>query len=268
MNSSAKWRRYSLFGGCLWLLLSIMHEAQATPAPPVSAPQVLRIAAASDLRDALTAISAQYQQQQPEISIQLVFGASGKLQQQIIHGAPFDLYIAADLSYALPLWQQGVAVTPPVVLAIGHLALVSSAGLRPAANLADLTDSRFRRIAIAEPQHAPYGDRAKQSLQNSGLWQTLQPKIVYGENVAKTFTLLQSGAVDAALVALSLLKKPGTAHAVLPIDTQLHQPLKAAFVLLQQPQRSATRQQAAAFGSYLQSDETQAVLRHFGFTAP
>lgn len=279
MKSSSKLRCYCLAGCCLWLLFSTMVKGQTTEyqQQPQNKPTItrkqsqateLRVAAASDVRDALTALSQIYQQQQHGVTIQLVFGSSGKLQQQIIHGAPFDLYLAADLSYALPLWQQGIAGKAPVVLATGHLALVSRTGLSPASNLADLTQAQFRRIAIAEPQHAPYGDRAKQALEHSGLWQELEPKIVYGENVAKAYSLVQSGAADAALVALSLLQKPTSHTTAVPIDTQLHQPLKAALLVLQQQGRSAQHHQAVAFALYLQSAQAQALLQQYGFSAP
>lgn len=279
MKSSSKLRCYCLLGCCLWLLFSTMVKAQTTQPerqqqneaalmPAQSQTTELRVAAASDLRDALAALSQIYQQQQQGVTIQLVFGSSGKLQQQIIHGAPFDLYLAADLSYAQPLWQQGLASKAPIVLATGHLALVSRVGLSPANSLADLTQAQFRRIAIAEPQHAPYGARAKQALEHSGLWPQLQAKIVYGENIAKTYSLVQSGAADAALVALSLLQKPTSHTTALPIDPQLHQPLKAALVLLQQRGRSEQQHQAAAFALYLQSAQAQRLLQQYGFSAP
>lgn len=242
---------------CIWLLLTTSAKAE-TPG------NLVRIAAASDLRDALTAVSQQFQQHHPDSQLELVFGSSGKLQQQIMHGAPFDLYLAADLSYANNLWQQGFALQAPVVIGKGHLVLVTRAGLAAATLLSDLQSARFRFIAIAEPQHAPYGDRARQSMKNSGLWQQLAPKIVYGENVAKTFALVQSGAADAALVALSLLKKPGNKPKFPVIDSSLHQPLQAALLKL----KHAQTPQAAQFYHYLQSAQAQALLQQYGFSAP
>lgn len=272
MLKSSRARFYTVLACCSWLLLAstvtVAPLNTASAVQPESADCVLRIAAASDLRDALSAITTAFRQQQPHIAVELVFGSSGKLSQQIQHGAPFDLYIAADRLYADQLWQLGFTEQQPVLLAKGHLLLVSRQGLVAAKNLAELAEPRFRYIAIAEPQHAPYGDRARQALQQSGLWQQLNPKIVYGENVAKTWQLVQSGAADAALVALSLLQKPNQPKPFPVVPQALHQPLVAAMVLLKNPARAGVKaDHSTVFYQYLQQKTVTAQLELYGFSA-
>jgi len=271
MLKSSRARFYTALACFRWLLLTstvtVAPLNTASAVQPEPAAKVLRIAAASDLRDALSAVTAEFRQQQPHITVELVFGSSGKLSQQIQHGAPFDLYIAADRLYADQLWQQGFTEQAPVLLAKGHLVLVTRQGLVAAQDLAELAQPRFRYIAIAEPQHAPYGDRARQALQQSGLWQQLGPKIVYGENVAKTWQLVQSGAADAALVALSLLQKPNQSQPFPVISQALHQPLVAAIVLLKNPARaSVDANNITVFYRYLQQKSVTAQLELYGFS--
>lgn len=260
MQKANKLRFFAVVGCCLWLIFSSKVHADSAGNPP------LRVAAASDLRDALNAVTTQFRQQHPDISVELVFGSSGKLSQQIQHGAPFALYIAADRSYADQLWQQGFTEQAPVLLAKGHLVLVTRQGLLAANNLAELVQPRFRYIAIAEPQHAPYGDRARQALQQSGLWQQLSPKIVYGENVAKTWQLVQSGAADAALVALSLIQKPNQPQPFPVVAQELHQPLLAAMVLVTSSAGDVTNN-SKIFYHYLQQQLVKSQLELYGFSA-
>ena len=272
MQKANKLRFFAIAGCCLWLIFSSKVQADSTASSTTNSKAhgntPLRVAAASDLRDALSAVTAQFRQQHPDMPVELVFGSSGKLSQQIQHGAPFALYIAADRSYADQLWQQGFAEQAPVLLAKGHLVLVTRQGLLAAKNLAELAQPRFRYIAIAEPAHAPYGDRARQALQHKGLWQQLSPKIVYGENVAKTWQLVQSGAADAALVALSLIQKPNQPQPFPVVPPELHQPLLAAMVLVKNPASAAVvANHSSVFYRYLQQPSVKYQLGLYGFSA-
>lgn len=133
MQKANKLRFFAVAGCCLWLIFSSKVQADSTGSSTDNSTAhgntPLRVAAASDLRDALSAVTAQFRQQHPDMPVELVFGSSGKLSQQIQHGAPFALYIAADRSYADQLWQQGFAEQAPVLLAKGHLVLVTRQGL-------------------------------------------------------------------------------------------------------------------------------------------
>lgn len=271
------WRSLWLLITLVWLLLSGISQANEL----VPEQRHLRLAAASDLRDALTAISNQFRQLYPDATVDIIFGSSGKLSQQIQHGAPFDLYFAADRSYSDGLVQQGLNLNTAIVIGLGRLVLVTKPGLPLPQALDPLTSPTFRRIAIAEPQHAPYGERAKQALQQQQLWSLIEHKLVYADNVAKALQLVQTGAVDAAIVALALVKKPAIVPAIhqhnhppphqayLEIAENLHPPLQATMMVIKQPTRSADlTKQALRFYAYVNSEPAQQLLRQYGFAQP
>lgn len=240
------------------LLLCFSAVAQAEPR--------LTIAAASDLRYAFSDIIALYRQQQPQLKLDVVYGASGKLSTQIRHGAPFDLFFSADISFAQQLYDAGYAVTLPQPYAVGHLVLWSPKHTISAVTLQQLPKLNINRLAIAEPAHAPYGLRAKQALQAAGVWQALEAKLVYGENIAQTAQLAQSGAADLAIIALSLAKSPALAsHGYQPIPAQLHQPLLQAFVITRHGDNNPVAHQFTAF---MASASVQQIMQRFGFEPP
>ncbi|HSG50577.1 MAG TPA: molybdate ABC transporter substrate-binding protein [Rheinheimera sp.] len=226
----------------------------------------LTIAAASDLRFALTDIVAQFKQQHTDATVELVFGASGKLSSQIQHGAPFDIYFSADIRYANTLADAGFATTVPAVHALGRLVLWSNKAGISALTLSDLTQKRFKRIAIAQPEHAPYGLRAKQALIKAGLWQQLQAKIVYGENIAQTAQMVKSGSADIGIIALSLALSPALHDKPYTlIDETLHSPLEQGYVVTL---HGAANPLSKQFIAYLQSTNARNIMLRYGFTEP
>lgn len=232
----------------------------------LAAADKLTIAAASDLRFALTDIVAQFNQQHGAATVELVFGASGKLSSQIQHGAPFDIYFSADIQYANNLSDAGYTATTPEVHALGRLVLWSSNTDISALKLSDLTQKRFKRIAIAQPEHAPYGLRAKQALIAAGVWQQLQGNIVYGENIAQTAQMVKSGAADVGIIALSLAMSPAL-HAMpyVLIDQTLHSPLEQGYVVTM---HGKTNPLSKPFIDYLQSTNARRIMQRYGFAEP
>lgn len=246
----------------------------------------LRIAAASDLRYVLDQIAAQFKQQYPQPKLDIVYGSSGKLSAQIAAGAPFSVFFSADEAYVTPLLQSGVAKLPVQLLGLGQLVLWSKqhdvrhlaladfkqSDLWTATDLrtTDLRTATFqqqlKRIAIAEPSHAPYGARSRELLQQLGLWQQLQPNIVTTDNVAKAAQLAHSGAVDAGIFALAIaLSNDYAAGYCQLLDHKLHQPLRQVMVLTSQ---GATRQDAKDFAAFMQSASAKQLLRSYGFIDP
>jgi molybdate transport system substrate-binding protein len=245
----------------------------------------LRIAAASDLRYVLDQLAARFKQQYPQLQLEIVYGSSGKLSAQIAAGAPFSVFFSADEAYVTPLLQSGVAKKPVQLLGLGQLVLWSKQHDVRHLALADLkqADSRtahfqhpdfqhpnfqqqFKRIAIAEPSHAPYGARSRELLQRLGLWQQLQPNFVTTENVAKAAQLAHSGAVDAGIFALAIaLSDDYAAGYCQRLDHTLHQPLRQVMVLTSQ---GATRQDAQDFAAFVQSASAKQLLRSYGFIDP
>lgn len=228
--------------------------------------QSLRIAAASDLRFALDEIVALWQQQQPDNQAEVIYGSSGKLTTQIINGAPFDLLFAADIAFAQQLHERGLTSSEPQVHALGRIVLWSNTLDAGQLSLTQLSDPAIRRIAIAQPAHAPYGLRAQEALQAAGVWEAVEPKLVFAENIAHAAQMAQSGAAQVGIIALSLAMAPGLAeqpHQL--IDEHLHNPLTQAFVITR---RAADKPQAQAFAGFMASPEAHAIMRRYGFLLP
>lgn len=222
----------------------------------------LTIAAASDLRYAMADIVSLFQQQN-QLDVRVIYGASGKLSTQIRHGAPYDMFFSADISFAGRLYQDGLAATAPQPYALGHLVLWSPKQNMAGIKLEQLAELDFARLAIAQPAHAPYGQRAKQALQAAGVWQKVEPKIVYGENIAQTAQLAQSGGADIAIIALSLARFPELAgQGYQPINTELHQPLLQAYVITR---HGAANTAARQFSAFMTTPQALSIMQHYGF---
>lgn len=193
----------------------------------------LTVAAAADLKFALDEIVATYQKVHPQDRIQVVYGSSGKFHTQIQQGAPYDLYFSADIAYPQALVRDGHALGPVRPYAFGRIVLWSRTRDASRMTLASLADPAIRRIAIANPKHAPYGKRAEEALRAAGLWQQVQPKLVFGENVAQTAQFVQTGNADVGIIALSLALNPVLAreggHWTIP--ERLHAPLEQGYVI-------------------------------------
>ncbi len=228
----------------------------------------LTIAAASDLRFALDEALLPFRSAQREATIDVVYGASGKLATQLRNGAPFDVFLSADIAFARELHEAGLAAGAPRVYAIGRLAAWSADAVLGRLPLAALVrDPRVKRFAIANPEHAPYGQRAMQALRAQGLQADAAPKLVLGDNVAQAATFIDSGAAQAGLVAHSLVLSPALAGkgAWTLIPQQWHTPLEQALVVTR---RAADNPLAAAFVRHLEAPPTRELLRRYGFALP
>lgn len=225
----------------------------------------LTIAAAADLKFAFGEIVESFRRAHPKDKIEVIFGSSGKLRAQIANGAPFDLYFSADIAYPLELAAAGQTVGDPVPYAIGRLVLWSPDRTIATAGLSTLPAlGKLHRLAIANPEHAPYGRRAQEALEWAGSWDALKPRLVFGENIAQTMKFVDSGAAEAGIVALSLAKAPtmeGRGYWSL-IPAEAHQPITQAWVFTR---RAAGNPLAAAFVRHLESESSKAVLARYGF---
>lgn len=214
----------------------------------------LRVAAAADLRPLLTELAPLYEQKH-HVHVELVFGASGTLAKQIAEGAPYDVFASASEGFVDEAVHSGACDgATRTRFADGQLALVVTA-TGAAATLADLAGPGVRRVAIAQPLHAPYGQAAKEALVNEKLWAAVEPKLVYADNVGHAHTLVKDGHVDAAIVAASLA--PDAPR--LPMS--LHAPLRQAIVAC--GKGDAARKQA--FIAYLAGPDGQALLVRHAF---
>lgn len=247
--------------------LSAVTACLALLALRAAAAEPVRVAAASDLRYALAELRTQHVSARPGASIELVFGSSGKLAAQIANGAPFDLFFSADAAYPRRLRDKGLCAGEPRLYARGRLVVWCPREPAGSVTIADLAAPRFRKLAIANPRHAPYGHRARQALEKAGVLSAVEQRLVLGENVSQAAQLVESGAAEVGLVALSLLFNPSLERAdrYTLVPESMHQPLDQSFCVLE---RAAANSEAVAFASYCESLAARDTLRRYGFATP
>ncbi|MFC3070674.1 molybdate ABC transporter substrate-binding protein [Phenylobacterium soli] len=252
------------------MLLAALALELAGRAPARAAEPAPVVAAAADLSGALPQVAAAFERQSHR-PVKLVFGSSGAFTQQILAGAPFQLFLSADEAYVARLAQAGRTEDPGALYAVGRIGLFVPYGSRLKADgsLKDLiaasADGRLRKFAIANPEHAPYGRAAVQALQHAGAWSAVEGKLVLGENVAQATQFAASGAAEGGVIPLSLALTPAVKA-------------KGRFVLLPAEWHAPLRQRAAlikgagptarAFYAYLQGPQGRAILARYGFSVP
>jgi molybdate transport system substrate-binding protein len=235
------------------------------PARPAGAAE-LTVAAASDLTPAFQELATIFEQR-TGTRVVFNFGSTGQLAQQIERGAPFDLFFAADQSFIEELNRKGLVIPDTLqVYGQGRLTLWTRADstLKPQ-QITDLAQPAYRRIAIANPEHAPYGRAAREALEQAGIWDAVEPRLVFGENIAQTLTLADTGNVDVAIVALSLSAQGGGSWALVPAELHAAHPLiQMAAAIKGTPHEDAARQ----FIAFVNSTEGHTVMKKYGFTLP
>jgi molybdate transport system substrate-binding protein len=244
----------------LGLLLACLSAAAVR-----AAPTTLTVSAAASLSFALEQ-AVQSFEQDTGVRVLLNFGATGQLAQQIEQGAPVDLFVAADTETVEQLERQGFIVPGTRrVYARGRLAIYSPAGSpwQPD-RLEDLARPEAKRIALANPQRAPYGAAAREALQAVGLWDALQPRLILAENVRQALLYAETGNVEAALVAASLWRAGDPGHWVL-VAENLHQPLDQSLAVVHGTRREL---EARRFAEFLLGSTGRSILSSFGYQLP
>ncbi|HTL98095.1 MAG TPA: molybdate ABC transporter substrate-binding protein [Holophagaceae bacterium] len=237
----------------------------------LSAPaQTLRVAAAASLHGALDEAASSFEAAHAGVKVQISYGASGSLAAQIQQGAPFDLFLAADMDYPAKAAANGHGRGAVFTYAEGRLTLWArkDLGLDPAKlGLALLKDPRVVHIAVADPKLAPYGAASEAALRSAGLWETLQPKLVFGSNIGQAAQYLQTDAAEAGFIAAPEAMRGDLAAKGLAwtVPEALHAPLIQGGVPLS---NGAAPQAADAFAAYLRGGSGQAVLARYGFGKP
>jgi len=238
--------------------------------PVEAAGRELNVAAAADLSAALPALAAGYEKSSG-VTLKLSFGASGALTQQIENGGPFDIFFSADMDYPKQLIAEGEADGSTLYrYAVGQLVLWV-----PASSPLDiehkgmdvLIDPAVTKIAIANPQHAPYGRAAVAALRHFGMYEKVQSRLVLGENISQAAQFVESGNAQVGFVALAHALAPAMQgkgrYWKIPVDA--YPALDQGAVVISSSPR---RQDAAAFLDYMKGAEAKAVLKRYGFTSP
>ncbi len=231
--------------------------------------QEIVIAAASDLASVFPEVATRFQKETGK-RVRINYGSSGQFLLQIENGAPIDVFFSADMQYPQRLQSEGLAVPNSLYkYAIGKLVLYvpNRSPLDPAQGLRALLSPQVARIAIGNPQHAPYGRAAVEALKKEGLYPQLQSKFVMGENISQTAQFVQSGNADAGLIALSLAMSPSmkSAGRYAEIPASDYAPLEQAAVILKSSKDKAT---AAQFLDFIRRPEIIHLLSQSGFTPP
>lgn len=227
----------------------------------------INIAAAADLKFAMDEIVMQFKASNPADEVEVIYGSSGKFNTQIQQGAPYDCYFSADIAYPNELAKNGFASSKVKPYALGRIVLWSASLEANKMTLNNLTDQNIQHIAIANPQHAPYGKRAEEALRATGLWHKVESKLVYGENIAQTAQFVQTGNAQVGIIALSLALSPALASkgGYWLIPDYLHQPLTQGFVITKRAKDSAL---AKKFADFMASKPTRATMEKYGFVLP
>jgi molybdate transport system substrate-binding protein len=253
-----------------------LARSSAAAALALAAPVSLRaqplptVAAAADLKFALEEVAARFERQSGH-RLRLVFGSSGQFKTQILQGAPFHLFLSADEAFVFQLADAGRTMDRGRLYARGRIGIVVPHGspLMADGQLRDLgaalKDGRLRKFAIANPEHAPYGQRAREALQHAGLWDAIQRHLVFGENVAQAAQFAISGSTQGGIVALSLAMAPGVSGRgrFELIPEAWHAPLNQRMVLLQ-----GAPPAARAFHDHLSTPAAQEIMLRHGFAMP
>ena len=224
----------------------------------------LTVAAAADLIPALEQIGAEFEQTKGT-KVTFSFGSTGLLTRQIENGAPMDLFMAASADYINQLESKGLIVPDTkAIYARGRLTLWTSGDnhLR-IEKITDLIRPEIKRIAIANPDHAPYGIAAREALQKAGVWESVKSKLVYGENIRQTLQFAQTGNVEVAIVALSLSKGSDGTWVLIP--EELHQPLNQVLAVIKS---TKNEKEARAFAEFVTGQRGREILSQYGFSFP
>ncbi len=248
-------------------LAAVLAVIGSSLLPAEARAEKVTIAAAADLKFALDEIASEFKKANPLDEVEVVYGSSGKLSTQIQQGAPYDLFFSADIAFPREIAKNGLAASEATPYALGRIVLWSSTLDATKMTLASLTDPKITRVAIANPKHAPYGRRAEEALRASGIWEKVEPKLVYGENIAQTAQFVLTGNAQVGIVALSLALASELASkgGYWLIPSELHEPLEQGFIITKRATGSAL---ARRFADYLGTKAARAIMVRYGFVLP
>jgi molybdate transport system substrate-binding protein len=227
--------------------------------------QKVLVAAAADLRFAMDSIISVY----PNASrIEVIYGSSGKFYEQISNAAPFDVYFSADMTYPQKLEENNKTASEIYPYGVGRLVIWSRKDLGENLKPDILKEKLIRKIAMANPRHAPYGQRAEEALARYGIYEEVSNKLVFGENIAQTAQFVSTGAADIGIIALSLVLSPNMQKFnpdYYLIPESYHNKLLQGAVLIKS---NAPKQEAKNFFEFVKTEQAKQILTYFGFVQP
>ncbi|UFH58966.1 molybdate ABC transporter substrate-binding protein [Sulfurovum mangrovi] len=229
----------------------------------------IKIAVAANVSYAIDDLKKEFNALYPETKVQVTLGSSGKLTAQIKNGAPYQLFMAANMKYPEALYKDGIAVTRPLVYAQGSLAYLSSKPQDFTKGIALIKDATINKIAIANPKTAPYGKAAVEAMKNGGVLADVEKKFVFAESISQTVSYAVTAA-DIGFIAKSSLYSPKMAHYKegvnwSDVDTKLYTPINQGIVVLKNGEKS---NEVAAFYTFMLSAKAKEILQAYGYLVP
>ncbi len=226
----------------------------------------IKVAVSANVSYAMNDLIKAFRTLYPKIKVSVQIGSSGKLTAQIKNAAPYDLFLSADMKYPQKLYEEGIAITRPLVYAKGALALLSPKELDFSKGIFLLEEKKFKRIAIANPKTAPYGKAAVEALTKAKLYEKLKKRFVYGESISQTVTYATMAA-DIGIVAKSSLfspkmKKFQEGKNWQSIDPSLYTPIDQGVVILK---HGRANEHVAAFFAFIFSKRAQEIFIKYGY---
>ncbi|PCJ94456.1 MAG: molybdate ABC transporter substrate-binding protein [Flavobacteriaceae bacterium] len=222
----------------------------------------LTIATASNMQFAMTEIVQSFTKH-TGIKCHIITGSSGKLTAQISEGAPYDIFLSANIKYPEELYKKGFTSSKPIIYAYGGLVLWSTMHEKP--SLSILLKDTITHIAIANPKTAPYGEAAVLVLKNAGIYEEIKNKLVYGESISQTNQFILSGAADIGFTSKSVVLSPKIKNEGnwISINEDNHSPINQGVVLLKSSNR---KQKGERFYTFLFSEQAQNILKKYGYS--
>lgn len=226
----------------------------------------ISVAVAANLSDVIEVFKAEFAKTNPNTKVNTILGASGKFTTQIKSGAPFDLFLSADMGFPENLYAEKMAVTKPVVYASGALAMVSVKGLDLSKGIAVLDDPKVEKVAIANPKTAPYGTASVEAFRNAKLFEKVEPKLVQGDSIGQALqfalTATDVGFVNASAFYSEKMKAYKKGAQWVDVDPKLYTPIAQGIVLLKQAENNA---EAKAFYDFVLSAKAKEIFKRYGY---
>ncbi len=229
----------------------------------------ITVAAAANVSYAMEDLKKAFNRVHPDIKVKVTLGSSGKLTAQIKNGAPYQLFMAANMKYPEALYKEGIAITKPLVYARGSLAYLSRKKIDFSQGILVVVDPKIKRVAVANPKTAPYGKAAVEALKKGGVYENAKRKFVYGESISQTVAYAITAA-DIGLIAKSSLFSPKMARFKkgihwADVDPKLYTPINQGIVMLK---KGMTESDVAAFYTFILSSQAKKIFKNYGYLVP
>nr|WP_072679711.1 molybdate ABC transporter substrate-binding protein [Arcobacter sp. LA11] len=226
----------------------------------------INIAVAANVSYAINDLIKEFNKTNPDTKVRVTLGSSGKLTAQIKHGAPYDLFMSANMKYPDSLYKDNITITKPLVYAQGSLAILSSKPRDFSKGFNLLKEDSIKRIAVANPKTAPYGIATKQALENANIYKTLKKKFIYGESISQTVSYTVTAA-DIGFIAKSSLYSPKMSKYKedinwISLDTKLYTPISQGIVILK---KAKNNKEVRAFYDFILSNKAKKIFKDFGY---